>query len=315
MSDSSFDVVVVGEILVEVITDAPFVSGGHARLGVSGDALNVAAAAAAAGARAAIVAVLTDDELGRAIAEEVEHLGVSTELLRYRTGQQGMYLVHCDPDGERDFSYARRGSAGSFLRADDLDESVIRSAGSVVASGIACAVSESAQATVLRASELTERFVFDPNFRRRLTDEATATSLLAKIAPRAFVITPSFPGETSALLGGGSARDAAQKLIGWGARAVAVTCGATGVQLMDSDGTEAWIDAIPAPVVVDQTGAGDAYVGTLTARLVLGDSFVTAATLAAAASSLVVGGRGGTGFVPTLDQTRAHAGISIGGGS
>ena len=65
--------------------------------------------------------------------------------------------------------------------------------------------------------------------------------------------------------------------------------------------------AVPAPAVVDQTGAGDAFVGTLTARLVLGDDFPTAARFGAAASSLVVGGKGGTGCIPTFEQTRAHA--------
>jgi 2-dehydro-3-deoxygluconokinase len=68
-----------------------------------------------------------------------------------------------------------------------------------------------------------------------------------------------------------------------------------------------WIDAIPAPAVVDQTGAGDAFVGTLTARLVLGDSLAAAARFGAAAASLVVGGKGGTGLIPTFEQTRAHA--------
>jgi 2-dehydro-3-deoxygluconokinase len=58
--------------------------------------------------------------------------------------------------------------------------------------------------------------------------------------------------------------------------------------------------------VVDQTGAGDAYVGTLTARLVQGDDLLWAARQAAAAASLVVGGQGGTGHVPRLDETRAH---------
>ena len=72
----------------------------------------------------------------------------------------------------------------------------------------------------------------------------------------------------------------------------------------------AWVPSVPAPAVVDQTGAGDAYVGTLTARLVLGDDLISAARLAAAASSLVVGGRGGTGLVPTLAQTRAHLATS-----
>jgi len=41
---------------------------------------------------------------------------------------------------------------------------------------------------------------------------------------------------------------------------------------------------------------------------VLGDSLAGAARYGAAAASLVVGGKGGTGFIPTLEQTRAHAG-------
>jgi 2-dehydro-3-deoxygluconokinase len=61
---------------------------------------------------------------------------------------------------------------------------------------------------------------------------------------------------------------------------------------------------------VDQTGAGDAFVGTLTARMVLGDALPVAARYGAAAASLVVGGKGGTGFIPTLEQTRAHAGLA-----
>ena len=65
--------------------------------------------------------------------------------------------------------------------------------------------------------------------------------------------------------------------------------------------------AIPAPSVVDQTGAGDAFVGTLTARIVLGDSLAAAVRYGAAAASLVVGGKGGTGFIPTFEQTSAHA--------
>jgi 2-dehydro-3-deoxygluconokinase len=45
----------------------------------------------------------------------------------------------------------------------------------------------------------------------------------------------------------------------------------------------------------------------MTARIVLGDELTTAARYGAAAASLVVGGKGGTGFIPTFEQTRAHA--------
>ncbi|SEQ42719.1 2-dehydro-3-deoxygluconokinase [Arthrobacter sp. OV608] len=306
-----FDVVVMGEILVEVATDVAFGHGVPAQLGISGDALNVAAAAAAAGARVGLLSVLTDDDLGKAIAARIVELGVSPDLLKFRRGQQGVYLVHCDPDGQREFSYARTGSVGSTLGPDDVDPAVFAAAGAVVAGGIACAISESSRAAVFKAAAVAKRFVFDPNYRPRLTSVEEATAALLELAPRAFLVTPSFPGETSALLDCPTPVEAAAKLRSLGARNVAVTCGADGIQLDGEGQDKTWIDSIPAPAVVDQTGAGDAFVGTLTARLVLGDNLSAAARYGAAAASLVVGGKGGTGFIPTLEQTRAHASVGL----
>ena len=70
----------------------------------------------------------------------------------------------------------------------------------MIAGGIACAISASSRAAVLKAAALSRRFVFDPNFRPRLTSVEEATAVLAELAPRTFLVTPSFPGETSALL-------------------------------------------------------------------------------------------------------------------
>ena len=302
----------MGEILVEVATDLPFAHGVPAQLGISGDALNVAASAAAAGATVGLLSVLTDDELGHAIAARIAELGVSTDLLKFRRGQQGVYLVHSDPAGEREFSYARSGSVGSTLGPEDVDPEVVAAAGALVAGGIACAISPTSRAAVVKAAGLATRFVYDPNYRPRLTTVEEATAALTALAPQAFLVTPSFPGETDALLGVASPQEAAAKLRSLGTANVAVTCGAEGVQLEWSgdaalNAGSAWVPAVPAPAVVDQTGAGDAFVGTLTARLVLGDDFPTAACFGAAASSLVVGGKGGTGCIPTFEQTRAHA--------
>jgi 2-dehydro-3-deoxygluconokinase len=176
----------------------------------------------------------------------------------------------------------------------------------VVASGIACAVSASSRAAVFKAAKAARRFVYDPNYRPRLTTAEAAAENLRELAPLAYLVTPSFPGETSALLGCPTAKTAGRALRDLGARTVAVTCGAAGVQL-ESAAESTWIDSVPAPAVVDQTGAGDAFVGTLAARLTLGDDLVPATRYAVAAASLVVGGKGGTGFVPSLAQTIAHA--------
>lgn len=305
-----YDIVVLGEVLVEVATDSPFDDGVNARMGISGDALNVAAAAAGAGARVGLVAVLGHDDLADAVRRRIAGLGISTDLLITRTGQQGVYFVHSDPDGAREFSYARAHSVGSTLTPEDLDPDVLRSAGAVVASGITCAISNSAREAVFAAAQEAERLIFDPNFRPRLCSLEHARETLEQLAPQSWLLTPSSPGETGQLLGAASPQEAASLLRNRGAQNVAVTCGSEGVHLEGSGAEKTsvqhWIPSVPAPVVVDQTGAGDSFLGTTAARVALGHSLPDAVYWGTAAASLVVGGRGGTGLVPTAEQTYAH---------
>jgi 2-dehydro-3-deoxygluconokinase len=300
-----YDVIVLGEPLVEIATLAAIEPGVPATVGVSGDALNAAAAAAAAGASVALLARITDDELGDVVAARVRALGVDDALLRRVPGQQGMYLVHSDPLGQRQFHYARSGSVGAGLSPQDLPSGLVSGAGAVLASGITCAISDSARATVLAAARLSGRFVYDPNFRPRLTTAAAAAAVLAEIAPLAALVTPSAPTETGALLGVEDPAAAATRCREWGAAAVAVTCGSSGVLVDDGDRT--WVPAIPAPSVVDQTGAGDVFAGTVAARLALGDPLAAAVLLGASAASLSVGGQGGTGRIADITEIRAHA--------
>ncbi len=308
-----YDVVVLGEILVEVATETAFSDGVEARLGISGDALNVAAAAAGAGARVGLVSVVGEDELGDAVRRRVTELGICSELLVSRPGQQGVYFVHSDPEGNREFSYARSHSVGSTLSPLDLDLEVIREAGAVIASGITGAVSAAARSAVVAAAKAARRFIYDPNHRPRLSSVEEARALLEEVAPHAWLVTPSFPGETSRLLEAETAQAAAAALGAMGTTHAAVTCGAEGVHLLtDAAGRtgegqrEYWIPSYPAPSIVDQTGAGDSFLGNLAARAVEGAELAEAVRWGAAAASLVVGGRGGTGLVPDRAQTQAQ---------
>lgn len=300
-----FDVVVVGEILVELVSDVPLTDGAALTLGVSGDVVNAAAAAAAAGARTALLARIADDELGDVIEERLRALGIDTALVRRVAGQQGAYLVHADPLGGREFVYLRRGSAGSTLSPEDVAAAGLESVGAVLTTGVTAALSQSARDAVLELAHRARRLVYDPNHRPRLTTAAEAAGVLRAVAPRAHVVTPAAPGETSALLGTDDPHQAARIIRGLGAEAAVVTRGADGVVVADADGVRE-LPAVPAPRLVDQTGAGDSLAGTLTARLVLGDDLDDAVRLGTSAASLVLGGRGGTGHVPTLAETRAH---------
>jgi len=310
------DVVVLGEALVELSSHLPLETAVDFSLSFSGDALNAAAAAAAAGARTVLVTHVGDDELSARLVRRIGELGVDTGAV-VRTGRpNGAYLVGADPDGTRDFAYLRAGSATSAMDAGDVPVELLASARCLLVSGITAALSPSCERAVLAAARATAAaggtVVYDPNYRRRLVDAATARRHLEQVAALGAVVVPSCPADALALLGTDDPREAARRARALGASAVAVTCGPDG----------AWLDAGPAgsPLVhvpaaraasvVDATGAGDVFAGTLTARLAVGDDLPLAARLGAAAAALSLAGRGGTGHLPTLAETRALAGAS-----
>lgn len=283
----NLDVLVIGEVLVEVSSSVALEAGAPATLSFSGDALNAAAAAADAGASVALLTKVGDDELGAALLRHVERLGVDTSLIERMDAPNGVYFTVTDLEGARDFVYIRRGSAASTLAPTELPEHRV-----LLASGIAQAISDSAAAAVQHAAEETPLLVYDPNFRPRLTSAEQARERLAQIAPYARVVTPSWPGDAL----GATPSETARTVLGLGAEAVAVTCGAGGV-LVHEGGSSEHIPAAQADALVDATGAGDVFAGTLAASLARGATVLEAAKHGVAAAARSLAGQGGTGYL------------------
>jgi 2-dehydro-3-deoxygluconokinase len=297
-----WDLVVIGEILVELSSPVALRDSTHFTLSFSGDALNAAAGAAAAGASVGILTKVGGDEFGAAITEYVARLGVDTSLIRTVSSPNGLYLTGADPGGRRDFIYSRRGSAASLLGPQDVTKDIVDSARSLLVSGITQAISPSAAAAALRGARLMRDrggiVVYDPNYRPKLTTPEAARDAFADIAPLANVVTPSWPHDAAALFGGADPHAAAQTALDVGASAAVVTLGDQG--LLVADGTQiTHYPAYHAPAVVDATGCGDILAGTLTARLVLGDDFDLAVRQGMAAAAEAVGHRGGTTHLAT----------------
>ncbi|GAA2420723.1 PfkB family carbohydrate kinase [Actinomadura vinacea] len=314
-----YDVIVLGEVLVEIHSDIPLQrasDGTPLRLSFSGDALNAAAAAAAAGARTALFTLVGNDELSVPLLDRVRALGVDTALVRRAERPNGAYLLSADVHGDREFVYWRTGSAASTLGPADVERftAELSAARSLVVSGITPALSASTREATLAAARIVHdaggRVTYDPNFRSRLTTPAEARDVLAAMAPYTGLLTPSCPGDAGTLLGTTDPGEAADRGLKLGAAAVAVTAGAESVLLADGSGR--WRVPVPRnPDQVDATGAGDSFTGTVTARLALGDGLGAAVAHAVAAASLSVSGRGGTGHVPGFVATAELAARAV----
>jgi 2-dehydro-3-deoxygluconokinase len=298
------DVLVLGEALVELASPQPLRDADVMRVSCSGDAMNAAAAAAAAGASVGLVTAVGDDELGERILRFAADRGIDTAWVRRRPEPNGIYFA----SGEAEFVYVRRGSAASKMGPGDLEDVPLRDTSALVVSGITQALSASCGAAVEAAAGAVAaaggHVVYDPNFRRRLTTVEDARAALRRLAPLAGLVTPSCPDDTVPLLGTDDPAEAAVACRALGAGAVAVTLGRRGLLVEMGEGPVR-LPPLPAPAMVDTTGAGDVLAGTTAARLALGDPLLEALRMGMAAAALSLAGAGGTGRVPTLDQSRA----------
>lgn len=306
-----YDVVVLGEPLLERHADAD--GGPSAPDAVSGDAFNAACAAALAGARVALLTSLGRDAEGDRVLEELTRRGIGTDHIRRDDRPTGAYTITPDARGRPEFSYQRAGSAASALAPAHLEpwRPVLEATPVLLTGGILAALTPGTEALVaaaVRLARVAGRAVcYDVNFRPRLTTPADALRLLRAVAPDCALVKIGSPGDSEPLLGRSDPAEVAAAVGELTDAAVVVTAGEQPLRLSTTTGQSSH-PVLPSPCFVDATGAGDVLIGTLAARLALGDTLTGAlpeALLEAmAAAALSTAHRGGA---PHATRAEAQA--------
>lgn len=300
-STEPYDVVVLGEPLLERHVDAD--GRPSAPDAVSGDAFNAACAAALAGARVGMLTALGNDEGGDRVLAELTARGIGVEHVLRDDRPTGAYTINPDPSGQPVFSYQRAGSAASALDPTALDPGVLDGWRPVLAAtpvlltgGIMAALTPGTEALVRAAirsaREAGGLVCFDVNFRPKLTGADDALRVLRAVAPDCAVVKIGSPGDSGPLFGLTGPDEVAAAVGALTAGSVIVTAGEQPLILAGPDGHTSH-PVPPSPGFVDPTGAGDVLIGTLAARLALGDPLRTALPEAMAAAALSTAHRGG----------------------
>ena len=273
-------VVVVGSVNVDLTLPvarlpqpgATVLAGDPLRAG-GGKGANVAVAAARAGAPVVLVAAVGDDEAGAASVRELASEGVDTAAVDVRAGRPtGLAIVCVDDAGENHIVVAP--GANMALAAEHVEARLGDLAG-----GDVCVVSfEIPPAAVAAAGRAAgARGV------RLLVNPSPVRELPAEVLGAAPTVVAN-AGEVRVLTGEGDVRAGARALRTAGAGAVVVTLGADGADVTTAAGEQV---AVPgrAADVVDTTGAGDSFTGTLAAALAAGTELVPAVHRAAEAAA------------------------------
>jgi len=304
-------VVVVGSINADqVVTVARHPLPGETLIGTSiailpgGKGANQAVAAAQLGASVAMVGAIGRDAHARAATTILRSSGVDLASVRELHGPTGLAVITVDDDGENTIvvipgANARvdagfvAGSAAVIAAAAVLVlQGEIPAAGITAAAGLATGrvvlnlapVITLERATIARADPL-------------IVNEHEAALLLAQLSPDA-------PAPASDA-------DAVARLRAWGISSVVLTRGALGAIVSDALGT----DSVSSPVVdaVDSSGAGDAFVGALSARLAAGDTLRDAAGFAVRVGAYAVQSKGTQPSYPRVGDSlpRVHTDSAI----
>lgn len=277
MPDGGVDLLVLGSVNVDHVviaeafpTPGETVRGTGVHSETGGKGANQAVAAALAGARVRMVARVGDDAEGERARSDLAARGVDV---------RGVSTAAAEPTGT------------AWITVAQQDNTIVVVAG---ANGSWPAVLPEMRASLLlaqlevpldvvlrAATAFTGTFVLNAAPAADLPDALLARCDVLVVNEHELSVVARTPAVAHDL------DRAHAALLGRGVRAVVTTLGQSGAVVTDATG-HTRLPAVPAPVVVDTTGAGDAFTGVLAARLAAGGGLTNAARWATVAGSHAV---------------------------
>lgn len=307
-----YDIVSLGELLID------FTESGRSPAGMrlfeqnaGGAVTNLLCAAAQCGAKTGYIGKVGADMHGAFLKQSLINAGVDVRgLIEADDVFTTLAFVALQPNGEREFSFARKPGADTQLRSDEVDADMLEHTRIFHTGSLSLTQEPVRSATyeaIDRAKAAGAIISYDPNYRASLwssKDEAIrymrSLILTADIMKVSDEELPLLTGETDP-------EQSTDVLLDQGVKLVAVTLGAKGAFIRVRSESR----LVPGfrSNTIDTTGAGDAFFGGFLYRFLCSEKALKDVTLEDAAdyarfgnatASLCVEQRGGIPAMPIL---------------
>lgn len=304
-----FDIYAVGELLIDFTPTKD----GAFKPNPGGAPCNFLTSAQKMGAKTAFIGKVGDDAFGRMLKSvlEAEAIDVSSLHLDTRYGTT-LAFVHLNPDGERSFSFYRRGCADVMLSEEDIDFDILNETRALHFGSLSF-TDEPSRSAVLKliesAKSKSKLITYDPNYRKPLwesEDEAVEYMLLGmKYAD----IVKVSDEELELLTGTNDNADGCKRLHEMGVKMIFVTLGGNGCYYSYAGGTG--IVGGIAVKVLDTTGAGDTFFGAAIQQIlelkqsieeIKAETLERILKIANVAAGICIEGYGGIPSIPSKEE-------------
>ncbi len=298
-----FDLLSVGECLVEFSRRQEHQQDNQFRATFAGDAANTLFYGARLGLRTGFISAVGDDLFTEMIVGGLQSEGIDiTHTLRLPGRRNGLYFIELNEAGDHHFHYWRHDSAATetlLHYSTDRLSRFVRSSRMLLISGITLAVmKEPARLVALLESVSAEvTVVLDTNYRPRLwSSPEEYHRRIAQVLPHVDILLPS-QADLEAAWQGVTVENLLWHFAEQGVGTICMKAGDQGCAIWDDGGLE-WFAPPENVRVVDATGAGDAFNAGFIAGVVQGLSKPEACALAqqTASHALAVHGALNRGF-------------------
>ncbi len=312
-----FDLVAVGELLID-FTPVKNEQGVFFKENPGGAPCNMLTMAQKLGSKTAFIGKVGKDQFGINLGNVLAQQGIDISGLIYSEEYPTtLAFVHLDPQGDRSFSFYRKGCADVMLEKSEVDYTLLDNARALHFGSLSF-TDETSRSTVLEMLNYAKNkgllITYDPNYRPALwASEEAAKAGMRLGLPYADVIKVS-EEEALLLTGKTEVPEAAESLHREGIELVCVTLGEKGAYYYSSKG-QGYVPGF-AGKVIDTTGAGDTFFGAVVHQLLEKGGLEHVGTqelekilrTANAAASLCIEGLGGIPSIPDREAVLKRLG-------
>jgi len=272
--NKKLDIVALGEILIDF---TPYGQSNEGNVlfeqNPGGAPANLLVAATRFGAKTAFIGKVGEDQFGNYLKGILDEIHIDTRGLVFtEKANTTLAFVHLNSEGDRSFSFYRKPGADILIDTQDLNENLLSSA-KIFHFGSLSLTHEPARSTTIHAVKYAKQngsiVSYDPNWRPGLwNSHEESVSWMKKGTQYADIIKVS-EEELELITGETDLERGSNKLNEMGPKVIFVTLGGEGCYYRINKGT-GHVASYKVPVI-DTTGAGDSFFGSMLYQIIEGN--------------------------------------------
>lgn len=305
MPENKFDLITIGESLIEFSTNQKLKDAECLHKYYGGDSLVVAVAAKRLNSNVGFITCLGNDSFKEYMLSSWEKEGLDTKHVKVVEEKNGLYMVSRTSVHDKEFEYYRKKIAPAQLSIDDIDEEYIRSSKIVYASGVTQSLSMKSREAVKKAFEIAKNngvtTAYDPNYSAIVTTSEDAKEFFDEILPLTDILLMSSKYDAKSIFDSESLENIIKHLADNGVQIIVIKSSHDKGYFVKHQGN---LNFIPfyTENIVDTTSSGDAFNGAFLHSIAKGYSPVEAAKIASIDAGLQAQGIGAIKSIPYHDE-------------